>query len=55
MKTDIVPAGERLECLWNDGAVLTEGDPQEIAADPRVKAVYLGYGDELAAEGRAHG
>ena len=25
MQTDIVPAGERLDCLWNDGAVLTEG------------------------------
>ncbi len=45
---------KRMTVLVN-GAVLTEGDPQEIAADPRVKAVYLGYGDELAAEGRAHG
>lgn len=25
MQDRIVPAGERLECLWNDGCVLTEG------------------------------
>ena len=31
----------RLTVLVN-GAVLTEGTPQEIASDPRVKAVYLG-------------
>jgi branched-chain amino acid transport system ATP-binding protein len=28
-----------------NGAVLTEGTPQEISNDARVKAVYLGYGD----------
>lgn len=27
-----------------NGTVLTEGDPEQIANDPRVKAVYLGYG-----------
>jgi branched-chain amino acid transport system ATP-binding protein len=28
-----------------NGAVLTEGTPQEISSDPRVKAVYLGHED----------
>jgi branched-chain amino acid transport system ATP-binding protein len=28
-----------------NGAVLTEGTPQEISNDARVKAVYLGHGD----------
>jgi len=28
--------------------VLTEGSPEEIAADPRVKEVYLGHGEEVA-------
>ena len=31
----------RITVLVN-GAVLTEGDPRTIAADPQVKAVYLG-------------
>jgi len=30
-----------------NGAVLTEGTPSEIANDSRVKAVYLGHGEEL--------
>jgi ABC-type branched-subunit amino acid transport system ATPase component len=34
---------DRMTVLVN-GAVLTEGSPEEIAADPRVKAVYLGEG-----------
>jgi branched-chain amino acid transport system ATP-binding protein len=33
---------QRMTVLVN-GAVLTEGDPQTIANDPRVKAVYLGH------------
>ncbi len=32
-----------------NGAVLAEGEPAVIAADPRVKAVYLGSGAEHAA------
>jgi branched-chain amino acid transport system ATP-binding protein len=38
----------RMTVLVN-GAVLTEGTPQEIAADPRVKAVYLGHGEGAGA------
>ena len=34
---------DRMTVLVN-GAVLTEGSPDEIAADPRVKEVYLGEG-----------
>jgi branched-chain amino acid transport system ATP-binding protein len=37
-----------------NGAVLTEGTPEQIAADPRVKAVYLGHGEEHGEE-VAHG
>ncbi len=38
---------KRITVLVN-GAVLTEGDPQVIANDPQVKAVYLGHGDEVS-------
>jgi branched-chain amino acid transport system ATP-binding protein len=34
----------RMTVLVN-GTVLTEGDPEQIANDPQVKAVYLGHGD----------
>ena len=36
----------RMTVLVN-GAVLTEGTPDEISADERVKAVYLGHGNEI--------
>ena len=36
----------RMTVLVN-GAVLTEGTPLEIANDERVKAVYLGHGEEV--------
>ncbi len=35
----------RMTVLVN-GAVLTEGTPAEMAADPRVREVYLGHGDQ---------
>ena len=38
---------DRITVLVN-GAVLTEGTPQEIASDPQVKAVYLGQGEEVS-------
>ena len=37
----------RMTVLVN-GTVLTEGDPDTIANDPQVKAVYLGHGEEMA-------
>jgi branched-chain amino acid transport system ATP-binding protein len=37
---------KRMTVLVN-GSVLTEGDPDTIANDPQVKAVYLGHGEEL--------
>ena len=43
---------DRMTVLVN-GAVLTEGTPDEIAANQEVKAVYLGHGDEIAEH--AHG
>ena len=38
----------RMTVLVN-GTVLTEGDPDQIANDPEVKAVYLGHGEEVGA------
>jgi branched-chain amino acid transport system ATP-binding protein len=40
----------RMTVLVN-GTVLTEGDPDQIANDPEVKAVYLGHGEEEAIHG----
>jgi branched-chain amino acid transport system ATP-binding protein len=37
---------KRMTVLVN-GTVLTEGNPDQIANDPQVKAVYLGHGDEI--------
>ncbi len=39
---------KRMTVLVN-GTVLTEGDPDAIANDPRVKEVYLGHGEEAHA------
>ena len=44
----------RMTVLVN-GTVLTEGDPEQIAADPRVKAVYLGHVEAVKAGGSHHG
>ena len=41
---------KRMTVLVN-GTVLTEGDPDQIANDPQVKAVYLGFDDESSAGG----
>jgi len=41
---------DRMTVLVN-GAVLTEGTPDEIASNPQVKAVYLGHGEEVSAHG----
>ncbi len=50
---------KRMTVLVN-GAVLTEGTPEQIANDPQVRAVYLGHGDEHhdagnGTSGAAHG
>jgi len=37
---------DRISVLVN-GALLTEGTPQEVARDPQVKAVYLGEGADV--------
>ncbi|MDI3381197.1 ABC transporter ATP-binding protein [Xenophilus aerolatus] len=47
---------DRMTVLVN-GTLLTEGDPEAIAADPRVREVYLGHGTEAASAPReaSHG
>ena len=44
----------RMTVLVN-GTVLTEGDPEQIANDPQVKAVYLGHGEEGHDAGSSQG
>jgi branched-chain amino acid transport system ATP-binding protein len=39
---DLVFSFARRMTVLVNGAVLTEGDPQQIANDPEVRAVYLG-------------
>ncbi len=43
---DLVFSFARRMTVLVNGAVLTEGDPDQIANDPQVKAVYLGHGEE---------
>jgi branched-chain amino acid transport system ATP-binding protein len=40
---DLVFSFAKRMTVMVNGAVLTEGSPQAIASDPRVKAVYLGH------------
>ena len=42
---DLVFSFARSMTVLVQGAVLTEGTPADIAADPRVREVYLGHGD----------
>jgi branched-chain amino acid transport system ATP-binding protein len=42
---DLVFSFARSMTVLVQGAVLTQGTPAEIAADPRVREVYLGHGD----------
>jgi branched-chain amino acid transport system ATP-binding protein len=51
---DLVFSFARRMTVLVNGAVLTEGAPDAIADDPRVKAVYLGHGDATA-QGASHG
>ena len=43
---DLVFSFARRMTVLVNGTVLTEGEPDQIANDPRVKAVYLGHGEE---------
>lgn len=42
---DLVFSFAKRMTVMVNGAVLTEGDPRQIANDPQVKAVYLGTGE----------
>lgn len=46
---DLVFSFARRMTVLVNGTVLTEGSPDEIAADPRVREVYLGHGDQAHA------
>jgi branched-chain amino acid transport system ATP-binding protein len=48
---DLVFSFARRMTVLVNGAVLTEGDPDQIANDPRVKSVYLGH--EVTHQGTA--
>ncbi len=52
---DLVFSFARHITVMVNGAVLTEGPPSQIGADPRVKAVYLGDALEGSSPGVAHG
>jgi len=43
---DLVFSFARRMTVLVNGTVLTEGNPEQIANDPQVKAVYLGHGEE---------
>jgi branched-chain amino acid transport system ATP-binding protein len=45
---------KRMTVLVN-GTLLTEGDPEQIANDPQVKAVYLGHEVPASDAGGQHG
>ena len=45
---DLVFEFARFITVLVNGAVLTEGEPDAIANDPQVKAVYLGHGEAAA-------
>jgi len=45
----LVETAERLVCL-DGGAIIADGKPEEVLADPTVKRVYLGTEEELSAE-----
>ncbi len=44
---DLVFSFSKFMTVLVNGTVLTEGEPQQIANDSRVKTVYLGHGDEI--------
>ena len=44
---DLVFSFSNFMTVLVNGTVLTEGEPEQIANDARVKTVYLGHGDEV--------